>query len=168
MPYIRRKEMKLYGEELKKSIEREIERIREIQADREKRIADGWTDYDDCFMSIRVEEQSIDRCRMELKILSGDGCMDYEAVFDKNGKEVHTHWFRNRWGGDTIVGNGVFASSEKALLKKTGWTKKTIRVPAWTKFSSSGSGLCGVYSGSYTMVRWHTNMVTGEYVGYPE
>lgn len=161
--------MKLYGEALRESIEREIEHIHEIQIEREKRIADGWTDYDDCFMSIRTDAQAIDKCRKQLEILKGDGCMDYEAIFDENGKEVRTHWFRNKWGGDTIVGNGVFASSEKALLKKTGWTKKTIRVPVWVKFHGGcGGGMLGVYTGSYEYVRWHTNMVTGEYVGYPD
>ena len=95
-------------------------------------------------------------------------CMDYEAIFDENGNEVRTHWFRNKWGGNTIVGNGVFASSESALLKKTGWTRKTIRVPAWTKFVASGYGMSGVMSGSTQVIRWHTNMVTGEYVGYPD
>lgn len=158
-----------YGEELRKSIEAEIERIHKSQMEREKRIADGWTDYDDCFMTIRTESQSLDKCHKQLHILDGDGMMDYEAIFDENGKEVHTHWFQNKWGGDTIVGNGIFASSEKALLKKTGWTKKTIRVPCWTKFSGGcGCGMMGVYTGSYHIVRWHTNMVTGEYVGYPD
>lgn len=158
-----------YGKELAESIRESIRHTEAIQMEREKRIADGWTDEDDCFMSIRVEEQALANYRMQLKILEGDGLMDYEAIFDESGKEVRTHWFSNKWGGDTIVGNGVFASSEKALLKKTGWTKKTIRVPVWTKFfGGCGGGLCSVYTGSYQQVRWHTNMVTGEYVGYPD
>lgn len=158
-----------YGKELAESIRESIRHTEEIQKRRDERIADGWTDEDDCFMSIRVEEQALANYRMQLKILDGDGLMNYEAIFDENGKEVRTHWFRNKWGGDTIVGNGVFASSEKALLKKTGWTKKTIRVPVWTKFyGGSGGGLCSVYTGSYQQCRWHTNMVTGEYVGYPD
>ena len=158
-----------YGIELAESIRERIRDTEEIQERRDKRIADGWTDEDDCFMSIRVEEQALANYRMQLKILDGDGLMDYEAIFDENGKEVRIHEFRNKWGGYSVVGRGVFASSEKALLKKTGWTKKTIRVPVWTKFyGGSGGGLCSVYGGSYQQCRWHTNMVTGEYVGYPE
>lgn len=159
---------KLYGQELRESILRERQRLMEAMADREERIANCETDYEDCFVSIHVESDAIRECNMRLKILEGDGCMDYEAIFDENGNEVRTHWFRNKWGGNTIVGNGVFASSESALLKKTGWTRKTIRVPAWTKFVASGYGMSGVMSGSTQVIRWHTNMVTGEYVGYPD
>lgn len=156
-----------YGEELRKSIEREIEHIHEVQKRRDERIARWETDEDDCFMSIRVEEQALSRCRKQLEILKTDGTREMEAVFDENGNEVYIHHFKNKWGGWSVVGNGIFASSENALLKKTGWIKKTIRVPVWVKFVSGGSGLYGAYTGSYEVVRWHTNMVTGEYVGYP-
>ena len=160
--------MKIYGEALRKSILSSIAHTEEVQRRRDERIAEGWTDEDDCFMSIRVEEQALANYRMQLEILDGDGLMDYEAIFDENDKEVSIHEFRNKWGGWSVVGNGIFASSEKALLKKTGWTKKTISVPVWTKFVTYGSGLYGAYTGSYEKVRWHTNMVTGEYVGFPE
>ena len=30
-----------------------------------------------------------------------------------------------------------------------------------------GTGLCGAFNSTIEVVRWHTNMVTGEYVGYP-
>lgn len=160
---------RLFGAELAASIEREIEHIHEIRKNRDERIRDGWTDEDDCFMSIRSETQTLDRCRMELEILKGDGCMDFEAVIDENGEEVYVHAFENKWGRTSYVGRGIFASSMDALLKKTGWTRKTIRVPVWTKFvSGCGGGMCAVYTGSYQCVRWHTNMVTGEYVGYPD
>lgn len=159
--------MKLYGEELKKIIEREIEQIHEIQKDRDRRIADGWTDEDDCFMSIRTNSQSLERCRMQLKILEGDGLDDFKVIVDEDGNEVYVHEFRNKWGGYSWVGRGIFASSLKALLKKTGWVEKTIKAPVWVKFyGGSGGGMLGVFTGSYGYCRWHTNMVTGEYVGF--
>ena len=157
-----------YGEELRKEIEADIEYTREIQRRRDERIANWETDEDDCFVSIRVEEQSIANGKLQLEILATDGLMDFNAVIDENGKEVRIHEFRNKWGGWSVVGNGIFASSKKALLKKTGWQEKVIRVPVWTKFVTHGSGLYGAYTGSYEKVRWHTNMVTGEYVGYPD
>ena len=138
-------------------------------AHRQERIDNCETDMDDCFVSQHIEEDAIRECNMQLAILDGDGCMDYTAVFDENGKEVNVHGFINQWGRWTVVGNGIFASSTKALLKKTGWTEKTIRVPAWTKFcTGSGRGMCAVMNGSTEIVRWHTNMKTGEYVGYPD
>jgi len=161
--------MKLYGEELRKSILERKQRMLDALERREERIANCETDYDDCFISIHIEQDAVRECDMQLKILDGDGLMDYEAIIDENGKEVRIHWFQNKWGRDTVVGNGVFASSIKALLKKTGWKEQTIRVPVWTKFiSGGGRGMCGVMSGSTEQVRWHTNMVTGEYVGYPD
>ena len=160
--------MKLYGEELRASILKEKERLYETMARRQERIDNCETDYDDCFISIHVESDAIRACDMQLSILDGDGMMDYNVVVDENGTEVRIHEFQNKWGGWSVVGNGVFASSVKALLKKTGWTEKTIRVPAWTKFCSSGRGMAGVMSGSTEVVRWHTNMKTGEYVGYPD
>lgn len=158
-----------YGKELAEEIKKEIEHTEAIQKRRDERIANWETDEDDCFLSIRVEEQSLDKCRKQLAILETDGLMDFETIVDENGKEVYVHEFRNKWGGWSVVGRGIFASSKEALLKKTGWQKKVIRVPVWVKFiGGAGGGLCSVYSGSYQRVRWHTNMVTGEYVGYPD
>lgn len=161
--------MKVYGEELKKSILARKARLQEALRDRADRIARWETDEEDCFLSERVESNGISECNMQLAILETDGTQEWEVIVDENGEEVRTHWFKNKWGSYTIVGRGVFASSEKALLKKTGWKKVPKKVPVWTKFcSGSGGGLLGVYTGSYEIVRWHTNMVTGEFVGYPE
>lgn len=156
----------LFGEELRKSIEQEKATLQAAIDRRSERIANWETDEDDCFISQRVEESGIRNCDMRLNILDGDGCMDFEGWFDPEGKEVYVRYVNTRFGG-AYVWNGIFASSEKALAKKTGLTRKTIRVPVWTKFSSPYGGMMGVYCGSYEVVRWHTNMVTGEYVGYP-
>lgn len=160
--------MKIYGDELKASILEHKKILMEAMARRQERIDNCETDYDDCFISIHIEQDGIRACDMQLKILGGDGMMDYSAIVDENGNEVRIHFFTNKWGRESVVGNGVFASSVKALLKKTGWTEKTIRVPAWVKFIGSGRGMAGVMSGSSEVVRWHTNMVTGEYFGYPD
>ncbi len=161
--------MKLYGEELKQSIIATKKRLQDAIDRRWERIDNCETDMDDCFISQHVEEDGVRECNMQIAILdSDDGCMDCEAIFDENGKEVSVHGFFNKWNKWTVVGNGIFASSTEALLKKTGWTKKTIRVPAWTKFIAGGRGMCGVMNGSTEVVRWHTNMKTGEYIGYPD
>lgn len=158
----------LYGEQLAESIRQERQRYVDALERRDQRIADGWTDEDDCFVSIRTEQQGIRKCDMQLSILETDGTMEITAIFDNDGNEVHVHDFENKWRRTTYVARGVFASSIPALLKKTGWTQKKIKVPCWVQFcSGSGGGMCAVYTGSYRIVRWHTNMVTGEYIGYP-
>lgn len=159
--------MKIYGEELRKSILDRKERNIAAMNRRAERIENWETDEEDCFMSQRVEENAVHECNMQLNILDGDGMMDFDAIFDGNGEEVCVRCVNTKYGV-AYVGRGIFASSIKALLKKTGWTPKTIRVPVWTKFCAAGSGLYGVYCGSYERVRWHTNMKTGEYVGYPD
>ena len=160
--------MKLYGEELRKNVLERKARMQESINRRWERIYNCETDMDDCFISQHVEEDAIRECNMQLEILDGDGTQEWHVILDENGNEVRTHWFVNQWGRWTIVGNGVFASSTKALLKKTGWKEATIRVPVWTKYVCHGKGMAGVMSGSTEVVRWHTNMKTGEYVGYPD
>lgn len=156
-----------YGNELREQIEAKKQRVYDIIDRREERIANCEYDWDDCFVSSQLDADQIRECNMQLEILKGDGTMPIEAVFDENGKEVNVHWVHTRYGG-AYVGRGIFASSKQALCKKTGWTIKEINVPCWTKFVTSGTGMAGVCSGHTEIVRWHTNMVTGEYVGYPE
>lgn len=157
---------KIYGEELRKAIESRKATLMAALDNRAERIKNWETDEDDCFISERVEQNGIRECNLQLEILNGDGCMDYEGWFDAEGNEVYVRYVNTRYGS-AFVWNGIFASSERALERKTGLKRKIIRVPAWTKFSSPYRGMMGVYSGSYEKVRWHTNMLTGEYVGYP-
>lgn len=82
---------KLYGAELARIIKEERQRYVAALERRDKRIADGITDEDDCFMSIRVEEQGIRKCDMELSILDTDGTMEIDAIFDTDGNEVFVH-----------------------------------------------------------------------------
>lgn len=160
---------KVFGAELAKEIENDKQRTIEIMNRRDERINNWETDEDDCFLSIHSNQQNISACDMKLEILKGDGTMEIDAIFDENGIEVNVHSFPNKWGGYSLVGKGIFASSERALLKKTGWTTKKIKVPCWVKFcGGAGGGMCAVYSGSYQICRWHTNMVTGECVGFPD
>ena len=161
--------MKVYGNELIEDIKKNMQHIIDIQKRRDERIANWEIDEDDCFLSIKCEEQSLDKYRQQLEILQTDGLMDFEAIFDENDKEVYVHKFINKWGKISVVAKGIFASTIDALIKKTGWKKKIIKVPVWVKFEGGcGGGLCSVYTGTYRKVRWHTNMVTGEYFGYPE
>lgn len=162
--------MKKFGKELAEEIKKDIERTRAIMARRDERISNWETDEDDCFLSQRVNEQAISEYQKQLNILNGDGFTTVQIYEDSEGIEHTIGYFRNKFGGysyvTTVKGQKFYASSERALLKKSGLVAKVVKVPAWTKFCPNGSGLCGVYSGSYEIVRWHTNMVTGEYFGF--
>lgn len=158
---------KVFGKELAERIEKRLEYTYELIDERQRHIDECQYDWDDCFVSDHIDCDKIHECKMQLEILKGDGTMEIEAIFDESGKEVNVRWVRTRYGG-AYVGRGIFASNKKALLKKTGWITKKINVPCWTKFCTNGTGLAGICSGSTEIVRWHTNMVTGEYVGYPD
>ena len=158
---------KLFGNELIESIKKEIEHYEELIQNRAERIELGMTDMDDCFLSEKVEQSAITEAKMQLEILSGDGCEERDVVIDEDGEDVGARWVQTRYGSK-VVARGIFANSIKALCKKTGWTEAKRRIPVWTKWIPCGYGLAGAYSGYYAKVRWHTNMKTGEYVGFPE
>ena len=157
--------MSVYGKELAAVLRADVERIKGILEDRQDRIDKGMTDMDDCFMSQRNNENSLQRLRMQLEILETDGLMEVDVVDLGDGEVEEPRWVETRWGSK-IVAHGVFAASLKALLKKTGWTLTPRLVPMWVKFYASGTGMAGAFNGSYQVCRWHTNMVTGEYFGF--
>ena len=150
-----------FGAELLKCLDNEEKTIRENLAFLETE------DLDDCFLSRKTNMEALSRIDMERGILTGtDGTKEFDVVVDNEGNEVNVTCFTNKWGKDSYVGNGIYASSMKALLKKTGWHMEARKFPVWTRFVNVGSGMCGVYNGYYIIDRYHTNMVTGEYVGY--
>ena len=152
---------KVYGADLLKCLDIEEATVRKSIAFLDTE------DIEECFVSRKNNKQSLSRINMERRILTNtDGTREFDIVVDNDGNEVRVTRFKNKWGKTSYVGNGVFASSMKALLKKTGWHMEVRRFPVWTKFVSAGSGMCGAYNGYYIVDRYHTNMVTGEYVGY--
>lgn len=88
----------LYGEELRQSILRQREHTIEVMRRRDERIANWQTDEEDCFLSIRVDEQALSNYQKQLDILDGDGLMDYETIIDEDGQEVRLRWAHTRYG----------------------------------------------------------------------
>lgn len=159
---------KPYGPALAALVEQDKARYIEAIQNRAERIDKGWTDMDDCFLSQKLEETGISGCNMRLQILAGDGLMEVDALLDEAGNEVPSRWVHTKYG-TALVCRGVFANSYEKLAKKTGLKLATIKVPCWVKrVSGSGGGLCAAYSSYDAIVRWPVNMVTGDYVGYPE
>ena len=157
---------KLYGSDLMTKLANDRQRVLGIMAERNGRINEGLTDDNDCFMSIKMDKHQLREIEMQMEILAGDGLYEVKALFDEDGDEVAMRWVNTRYG-TRVVADGVFAKTVEALVEKTGYELRTIKAPCWTKFMSSGTGLCGAYTGYYVKTRWHTNMTTGEYVGYP-
>jgi len=159
----------LFGVELKKQIEGLIARDKESIANRARRITDGWTDMDDCFLSEKLEQTGLDMYRMQLKILETDGLDDFDGLEDESGHQVIPPHIKTKYGWAYMIkdenGKAYFANSVKALAKKSGLRLVNIRRPVWVKLSACGSGLCGAYNAFPKIQRWDTNMVTGEFYG---
>lgn len=63
-----------YGNELIKSLEKEIETLQKSLSDRIDRINDGLTDFDDCFMSDRCEQRGIQTNKEKIALIKDGGC----------------------------------------------------------------------------------------------
>ena len=142
----------VFGNELYNQL---MDDLAEVEERREEyRAKYGYDVYDEDNFN---EQVSLIKAKMSI-LKDEHGLMDFDAWIDENGDEVWVKWVNTKYG-TALVGRGIFASSEKALLKKTGWHIEERKVPVWVKPKKYGYG--------HEFVRWHTNMATGEYVGYP-
>jgi hypothetical protein len=143
-------------------LESEIEAQKKSQAERQARIDSWQTDIDDCFVSIRMNDINQRLSEARLHIVQNNGLATFNAWFDQEGKEVDVRWVKTRFGYNTyaLVGRGIFASSEKALAKKTGWVMKKIQAPAWAKIVAGGSGMYGAFNSSVSIYRISENKIT--------
>lgn len=155
-------------------LEATIQRNKDAMADRAERIRLGYTDMDDCFVSQRIEEKSIEMAQMQIELLKSGGTHEFITYFDENGNEL-THSFiadKYRYGGSVLVikfpdgRKPVFQSLgvkdlEKCLAKK-GIRKGKSSRPAWVKFFAGGTGMYGAYMARPGYYEAAFNRVTGE------
>lgn len=156
-----------YGAELIKELEDEITLMQKAIDGRYERIQNGWTDMDDCFLSQKCEERGIRNNRDKIDLIKRGGCEWFVEYATLDGTLVDAHWCNTKFGSSLRVrmpdGSVVWttAGTKKGLAKK-GLKKVNCLRPAWYKFHSSGSGLCGVFSGSYVTFPSEVNYATGE------
>lgn len=146
--------------ELISQIESQIEFLQKAQDERQARIDSWQTDIDDCFVSIRMNNISQNLAETQLFIAKHNGLATFDAWFDQEGKEVDVKWVKTKYNKYALVGRGIFASSERALTKKTGWVMKKIQAPAWAKIVAGGSGMYGAFNSSVSTYRISENKIT--------
>ena len=157
----------LFGADLIKSLEKENEMLRNSIDDRRRRIDDGWTDMEDCFISQRVEERGIRNNNDKIALIKRGGLHWFRELATADGIPVESHWVDTRYGMTRRVqmpdGSVVWTSADtdKGLARK-GLKKVTCLRPAWYAFHSSQRGMCGVYSGDYVLFPSDVNYATGE------
>jgi hypothetical protein len=155
-------------EELKKT----IEHTRELMRDRSRRIGEGLTDMDDCFISERSNQQTITGCEMKINILENKGLSQFEVLVDIDTDEIVSDGDRRygEYGGYWVMNDEYYKRTGKRYVgdakRESTFTKKGVRkeyreFPAWVYFSAGGgSGLMGAYTGSYRVFRSDKNYYT--------
>lgn len=156
-----------YGNELIKSLEKEIETLQKNLSDRIDRINDGLTDFDDCFMSDRCEQRGIQTNKEKIALIKDGGCAWFLEYSTLENELVKAKWCNTQYGSSLRVempdGKIVWtrALTDKGLAKK-GLKRVLCKRPAWFKFSSGNSGMLGVYTGEYVLFPSDVNYATGE------
>ena len=156
-----------YGQELIQDLEREIVRLQESISNRMDRINEGMTDMDDCFISQRCETRGIDTARRKIALINDGGCAWFREYATLDGQLVDARWCRTQYGSSLRVempdGKVIWtkAMTAKGLAKK-GIKRVMCKRPAWFKFSSSGCGMLGAYTGDYVLFPSDMNYATGE------
>ena len=157
----------VYGNELIKELEGKIALTREAIADRDRRIASGMTDMDDCFISARCDDRAMALYRDKIELIRRGGTAWFNEYATLDGTLVEARWCDTRYGTSLRVvmpdGSVVWTTSctKKGLARRGLKMVKCLR-PAWYAFHSSGSGMLGVYTGSYVLFPSDVNYATGE------
>lgn len=156
-----------YGNELIKDLENEINLLKAADENRWQRINDGLTDIDDCFLSMKCEERGIANNKQKIDLIKDGGCAWFLEYATLDGTLVKAHWCHTTYGNSLRVempdGRVVWTTAHTAKgLAKKGLKQVECKRPAWYKFSSSASGLCGVFGGSYVLYPSAVNYATGE------
>lgn len=157
-----------YGNELIKELKQEIELNKKAIDNRIERINAGMTDIDDCFISQRCEERDINLCNKKIRLINEGGCAWFTEYATLDGTLVDAYWCNTKFGTSLRVkmpnGSVVWttATTQKGLARK-GLKMVNCKRPAWFAFHSSGSGMFGVYNGSYELFPSDVNYATGEY-----
>lgn len=156
-----------YGQELIEALEKDIELTQKSIANRFERVNEGITDWDDCFVSHRCDERSLNLNRDKIDLIKDGGCAWFTEYATLDGQLVEARWCNTRFGTSlrAVMPNGevvwTTATTAKGLAKK-GLKMVECKRPAWFAFHSSNSGMLGVYTGSYVLFPSDVNYATGE------
>ena len=160
----------LFGNDLIKSLENEMARTRAAIDNRWDRINDGWTDIDDCFISMKCDDRALSVCSDKIDLIKDGGTAWFREYATLDGTLVDAKWCNTKFGTSLRVvmpdGKVVWttATTKKGLAKR-GLKMVECRRPAWYTFRSVNSGMLGVYTGSYVLFPSDVNYATGETAG---
>jgi len=136
-------------------LQNRIDHTRSLMDDRRKRIADGLTDWDDCFISERSNSQNIDLLKTKIQILKNGGTSTFDVLVDIETNEVVSKKIIDAKYGQCWVidfeyqgkfGKFVGMAKRESTYTKKGLKQESRELPAWACYKSNGSGMMGAYS----------------------
>tara|TARA_Y100000593_G_scaffold95130_1_gene200451 strand:- start:17894 stop:18400 length:507 start_codon:yes stop_codon:yes gene_type:complete len=163
-----------YGAKLLKSLKDSLNQNEETRNERWKRIGNGETDIDDCFVSMRANEMSDEKIETKIAILENKGLYEFDTLLDiKTNEDTGAKVVNGAYGlcwrlSDEYVkktGCKQFISIAKkeSTYAKKGVKRGTIKLPAWVCRKSFGTGLVGaLYQSQIHIFRSDFNYWTGK------
>lgn len=157
----------VYGVDLVKRLEDDIRLMQESADRRAEHIANCDFDWDDCFVSERVDTRGIRCAQNKIALINDGGCAWFREYATLDGTLVNAHWCHTKFGtslrAEMPDGTVVWTSSCTANgLAKRGLKAVECLRPAWYAFRSSVGGMAGVYCGDYELFPSDVNYATGE------
>ena len=156
-----------YGQALIERLEAQRKTIEAQIENRRERIDRCQTDEDDCFISMKVDSDSLSQIGMKLHILRNGGTSWFVEYATLDDTIIEARWCNTKYGTKlrAVMPNGeiIWTSSDTAKgLAKRGLKRVLCKRPAWVRFYASASGMMGVMTGSYGEFPSDVNYATGE------
>jgi len=142
------------AQELIKQLQNEIDKYTAIIQDRSRRIGEGLTDMDDCFVSDKSNRLQIDLAKKKIQILKNGGTSTFTVLRDIETNEiVSRRLVDGRYGlchliDDEYVskfGRFVGMAKRECTYTKKGLKQDKEQFPAWATTQANGSGLYGAF-----------------------
>jgi len=145
------------AQELINQLQNEIDHYRATIDDRHKRISEGLTDMDDCYISQRMNSLHIDLAQTKIEILENNGFAQFDVLRDIetdeiiSKKEVLGQYGVCHLIDDEYVskfGRFVGCAKKESTYTKKGLKQDVAQLPAWATTKANGSGMYGAYMSS--------------------
>jgi hypothetical protein len=120
---------KRHGVELRNDLLAAIERRKEQEAERNRRIDNCEVEWTDCFLSINACDLMMRVDKLKIEILDRGGLWPFPALLNPDGTDSGAFQMRTRYGWVWNL-NGSFLGSKKKI-KAANLTEAMIDKPAW-------------------------------------
>lgn len=152
--------------ELIEQLQNEIKHHTNIMEDRHRRIAEGLTDMDDCFLSNKMNALNIQLAMAKIKILENGGTREFDVLKDiETGDIVSKRYVDGRYGPCHLIedeyvskfGRFVGIAKREATYTKKGLKRDRAELPCWATIKANGSGVYGAYMSSVVIYKTEKN-----------